>query len=51
LVLVSVCYGKASMQHRVDNGPWHQPCNRGIDSISMCDYQHILSIYFISNVL
>lgn len=51
LVLVPVCYGKAGMQHRVDNGPGHQPRNRRVDSIAVCDYQHILSIYFIRNVL
>ncbi len=51
LVLVSVCYSEAGMQHRVNNGPRHQPRNRRVDSIAVCDYQHILSIYFIRNVL
>ncbi len=51
LVLVSVCNSEAGMQHRVNNGPGHQPCYRRVDSIAVCDYQHILSIYFICNVL
>ena len=51
LVLVSVCHSEAGMQHRVHDGPGHQPGDRGVDSIAVCHYQHILSIYFVCNVL
>lgn len=51
LVLVSVGHSESGVEDRVHNAPGHEAGHRGIDGITMCHNQHIVSLCLIGNIL